>query len=121
MCLALTLVTIASAQTRKDLDDAADKFQIYYNKNQPDSLYNIFSQRVKNMMTLDGTKAMFKKMNEEGGKIKSHSFIKQDDRFTFYKIMYTKSTMALVISLNDEKTLQSFRVMAYEGDDAKLK
>lgn len=112
----------AFSQTKEDYEAAISKFQTFYNKKQPENIYNMFSQRVQNVMTPDKTKEMVTNMHRDLGEIKAHTFIKQDEQFSFYKLDYAKGgRLILVVCLNNENKFQNFRYNAYAADYDKLR
>ena len=117
----LLLTTAAFSQTRQDYEAATNNFQTFYNKKQPDNIYKMFAPRVQTAMTPEKTKEMVTNMHRDFGEMKSHTFIKQDDQFSFYKLDYAKKPMILVICLNKEKKFQNFRILAYDADYEKLR
>jgi uncharacterized protein len=112
----------AFSQTKQDYEAAINKFQTFYNKKQPEIIYNMFSPRVQSKMTPGKTKEMVTNMHRDLGEIKAWTFIKQDDQFSFYKLDYAKGgRLILVVCLNKENLFQNFRYNEYHPDYDKLR
>lgn len=105
-----------SAQTREDIDTAVEKFQTYYNSQQWDSIFNMLSDRAKVFMPLDKTKETFTKLNTQLGKFTSHTYIKDEQNHSFYKSAFSNATFTLLVSLNKDNKLESFRFLPYKED-----
>ncbi|MCW3122678.1 MAG: hypothetical protein JWQ38_2170, partial [Flavipsychrobacter sp.] len=116
--LAISVATIATAQTKADYETAMKKYRQFYNNNETDSAFNLLSEKIKGMMSLDKTKEMMAKLNEEFGKLESYHFTKQDEHFTYYKTVFSKKTLTLVLLLNNENKLENFRFIPYTGDSS---
>ena len=104
------------AQTHADVDAAVARFQIFYNNKQSDSIFNMLSGRAKNLMTLDKTRETFAQLHTQLGELNSYHYTKEDKGHSFYKAIFTNATLSLVVSLNTENKLETFRFLPYKED-----
>ncbi len=116
LILAATLALPCShliAQTRADYENVLGKFRNFYNHVETDSIYSLLSERSKSLMPLSQTQETFKKLYTQLGNIKSFEFSKEQDGVSFYKTDFDKATLSLILSLNNDHKLESFRFMPY--------
>jgi uncharacterized protein len=109
----LCTVAGAFAQSRADYDVVVNRFQKFYNQKQPDSVFNLFGDRIKNLLPLDKTKEMLTRLNGEFGDMKGNLFSSQDDHFYYYISEFAKGELMLAVGLTPEKKLQNFRFVPY--------
>jgi pimeloyl-ACP methyl ester carboxylesterase len=100
---------ILCAQTRADYDNVVNRFQGFYNQDQPDSVYNMFSEKIQASLTPEKTKQMLSGLHGQFGAMKSHEFSEIQGGRNFYKSVFDKSTLTLVVVLNKENRLDNFR------------
>lgn len=100
--LALILVTCAAmAQTEQpNYKVAIGRFKKYYNTNQPDSLFNMFSSEVKAGLPLDKTKNLITQMHLQIGNLQQTTFLNYFKTAGVYKADYAKATLLINLSLN---------------------
>lgn len=116
---AFTLLIIAGhtfAQTHADIDDAVARFQIFYNKQQTDSIFNMLSERAKGLMPLDKTKQTFTQLHTQLGDLNSYYFTKESKGHSYYKTIFKNATLSLIVSLTPENKLETFRFIPYKED-----
>jgi uncharacterized protein len=113
-CIAICASAASPAQTPEDYETAVHKFQDFYNHNQPDSVFSLFSDRIKGIMPLEKTGEMLTKLTEEFGPMISGQFASKDEHFNYYKTTFSKGILMLVIALNKDNKLQSFRFTQYQ-------
>ena len=116
----LAITATVFAQTRADVDGAVNKFQNFYNHKQTDSIYNMLSDRSKGLMSLDKTKEAFAKLNTQLGELKSCELSKESQGFNFYKATFSNAILSLVVSLNKDNQLETFRFIPYKEDAAPV-
>lgn len=116
LAFALFMSGSAMAQTDNDYNRTVNKFQQFYNHSQTDSVFTMFSDRIKSMLPPDKTKEMLAKMYGEFGPINRLDFSKKDDRFSYYTTRFEKGVLTLVVFLTPENKLQSFRFTPYQPD-----
>jgi pimeloyl-ACP methyl ester carboxylesterase len=103
----------AFAQTMDDYDTVVSRFQNFYNHNQPDSIFNLFGDRIKVQLTMDKTTDMITRLSGEFGEMKAHEFSYKDDHFYYYLTNFSNGVMMLAVGLSEANKLQNFRFMPY--------
>lgn len=96
------------------------RFQTFYNNTQTDSVFSLFSDRVKNALPLDKTNEMLNKMHTDLGAMKTYRFSNIDEQFHNYKVEFDKGVLTLVVVLNDEHKMQSFRFVSADPDTVAI-
>lgn len=104
------------AQTATDYEYALTTFEKYYNLKQNDSVFTLFSDRIKGIMPQDKTNEMLTRLYSNFGAIKQLDFTKKDQYFSFYKTTFDSGIMTLVVLLNKDEKFQSFRFIQYQPD-----
>jgi len=122
--LALILVTcVAVAQTEQPNYKAAiGKFKEYYNANQPDKLFAMFSPEVKSGLPLEKTKDLITQMHAQIGDLKETTFLNYFKTAGVYKAEYAKATLLINLSLNGLNQIDGLFFNEYKPDkstDAK--
>jgi len=112
-CLACMQV---SAQS--DYQDRSQKFLIFYNKQMPDSLFNLYSPSLKEKLTLNKTRSVLEGLHVEYGDLKSLDLLKQDSGFNSYKASFAHQTMTLLLALDDEHLIEGYRLVPYHPEPA---
>jgi len=113
------VVSVSFAQTETPhYTTAIGNFKKYYNANQPDSLFNMFSPEAKAAIPLSVTKQMFTQMHEQIGAIKQTSFSKYVSTAAVYKVDYDRSSLFVTLSLNGLKQIDGLYFREYKADDA---
>ncbi|WP_160714169.1 alpha/beta fold hydrolase [Chitinophaga solisilvae] len=103
---------IVSAQA--NYPEAAEKFKRYFNQQQADSLFAMYSPIVKAALPLDKTKEISSQLHAQYGNITSLEVITRDAASTSYKATFTKGVLLLILALNDSSQLEGLRFMPYE-------
>ncbi len=115
--LSLTICTGAKAQSARDYENSINRFKRLYNTKKNDSVfYQLFSERIRNVLPLSKTNEMLHRLYGEFGEVKNFEFIHEDERFRFYKTNFAKGVMTLAVALNPDKKFQSFRFVTYSAD-----
>ncbi len=110
--------SVCFGQSHTDVDAVVGRFQRYYNQLQTDSIFAMLSERSKGLMSLDQTKATFKQLFSQLGEMRSFEFTKDMEGVSCYKTDFGKATLSLVVSINDQKQLETFRFVPYKPDTA---
>ena len=59
----------------------SEKFLQFYNKQNPDSLFNLYSSTLKEKLTLEKTKTVLEGLHVQYGDLRSLDLVKQDSGF----------------------------------------
>ncbi len=95
----------ANAQTEPaNYHTVADKFKLFYNNNQPDSIYKMFGPEMKAAMTRDQCSGMVVQFRSQLGTIQQASFTSYDPKIpvAIYKADFQNSPLAFSFSLNKD-------------------
>ncbi len=112
---ALSLVTL-NTFGQNNYAQIADKFLIFYNKEKPDSLFNLYSLTLQEKLPLPKTRAVFEGLHVEYGDLKSLDLLKQDSGFNMYKANFSHQTLTLLLALNGENLIEGFRLVPYKPE-----
>jgi pimeloyl-ACP methyl ester carboxylesterase len=112
----IVLFTIkASAQTAPaNYNFALNKFKLFYNSNQPDSIFNMFSDDMKTALPLDKFKATTAQLISQLGKLNKTDFVKYNAPLAVYKATFDNNVFLLNLALNDQNKLTGLRLSPYE-------
>ncbi|MBC7552722.1 MAG: alpha/beta fold hydrolase [Taibaiella sp.] len=108
----------ASAHENTLLTEAVGKFQRFYNSNNSDSVFALFSTRIQGMMPADKTTQMLTQVQASMGNMKGYVYVRTMQAFSYYRVTFDKATVMLVTSL-DNGRLDNFRFVADEPEEAR--
>ena len=112
--LFILFASTASAQLR--YEEIVNKFIVFYNKQNPDSLFNLYTPELKEKLTLEKTKTVLEGLHVQYGDLRSLDLIKQDSGFNSYKAGFTHQTLTLLLALSDENLIEGYRLVSYHPD-----
>ncbi|WCT11255.1 serine aminopeptidase domain-containing protein [Mucilaginibacter jinjuensis] len=99
----IVIAVNAYAQSEpKNYKVAITRFQQYYNLNQPDSIFSMFSPEVRVSLPEEKNQVMINQLQSQLGRLQQISFVSFDQGVATYKVNFTKSIMAMKVSLNDK-------------------
>jgi pimeloyl-ACP methyl ester carboxylesterase len=99
----IVIAVNAYAQSEpKNYKVAITRFQQYYNLNQPDSIFSMFSPEVRVSLPEEKNQVMINQLQSQLGRLQQISFISFDKGIATYKVSFTKSVMAMKVSLNNK-------------------
>jgi len=104
-----------SASAQKNYEEFADRFLTYYNAEQPDSVFAIYSAELKEKLPLEKTRAVFSGLHIQYGELKSLVLLKQDSGFNVYKAVFSHQTLSLLLALSDDNLIEGFRLVPYDS------
>ncbi|WP_345950816.1 alpha/beta fold hydrolase [Mucilaginibacter sp. PAMB04274] len=79
---------------------ALNKFMLYYNRNQADSIFLMFSPEVKKELPLEKNRQMLGQLQTQLGGIQKATFMSMSDNVATYKADFQKSSLAMKVSMN---------------------
>lgn len=112
----LLLAFSSNAQDHSNVDRAVDKFRNYFNNSQTDSMYEMMSARIKQLMTPDKVKAMVGQLHEKLGTITACEYVKKEDKLVYYTTTFTSSKLTLIASVDSVGKMDVFRFIPYQPD-----
>lgn len=104
--ITISTTTFSFSQTESPAGKyAMAKFQTYFNAEQPDSIFNLFSSETKVALPLEKTKAFLSQLKNNYGNIKRTIFINYQEPFGVYKTELEKGTIQLSLSVDKNKAI----------------
>src|ERR1700676_2925099 len=95
-----------SAQTEPaNYSVTVNKFKLFYNNNQPDSIYKMFGPEMKNALTSDQFKGTTVQLKTQLGNLLQTTFTSFTQPVAIYKASFQNSALSLSISLNNENKI----------------
>lgn len=93
----------AIAQTEPgNYNTAVNKFRLFYNAGQPDSIYNMFGPEMKAALTFDQLKGTAAQLKSQLGDLEQTTFTSYTQPVALYKATFKNGALALSLSLNKE-------------------
>lgn len=117
----LAYTSTGRSQTLEDYNTVMHQFQYYLNHQQFDSIFTLFSDKVKQIMPLNKTIENFSKLYAQLGEIKSYNLISQKDSLNSYKVDFRSSTFTLLLALNKENKMETLRFLPYTDSSKREK
>lgn len=103
------LFTCAFAQSESNNSKiVTGKFVKYYNTNQPDSVFGLFSSEAKIGLPLDKTKGFLNQLRQNFGNIANLTFEAYHNDFGTYKAQFDKGLLTLSIAVKDQSIVGLF-------------
>jgi hypothetical protein len=112
--LCILFSSTALAQPR--YEEIVNKFIVFYNKQNPDSLFNLYAPSLKEKLPLEKTKTILEGLHIQYGDLKSLDLIKQDSGFNMYKAGFSHQTLSLLLALTDEGLIEGYRLVPYNKE-----
>jgi pimeloyl-ACP methyl ester carboxylesterase len=108
------------ASAQPVFQQAAVRFRDLYNGQQGDSLFALFSPRLKSMLTLDKTKQMLTQLNAQFGMLKSTELIRQDTNVAAYKASFDKVVLTMTLALDPQGQISGLHFLPYQPPQPEL-
>jgi pimeloyl-ACP methyl ester carboxylesterase len=93
---------------------AVIKFKQFYNHDQPDSIFNMFSPEMKNALPLDKFKPTTQQLKSQYGALVKTDFVKYGESLAVYKATFQNIIFLLNISLNTQNKLTGLLLSPYQ-------
>ena len=120
--LSLTLIifmTTLFGQTEKFSYKAiADKFEMFYNSNNTDSIFAMFSDEMQKALPADKTAEFIAGLNSQVGKITKRQFIKYQSSYASYKTNFERGLFAVNISVDNNSKINGLFVKPFLEDNS---
>ena len=112
-------VISATAQDHRKADYAVKQFQKFYNTKQADSLFNLMSPRIKQLMPLEKVKEMVAQLHERVGVFSGYEYMRQEGKMTYYRSLFSEgASLLLIASLDSLDKLDVFRFVPDKREDS---
>lgn len=106
------------------IDSIANKLQHYYNSNNYDAFYELFSNEMQHVLSLETTNQFLSNLKDKEGNIVNTRIIKQSEStsIAFYKITFERSNLALMVAINEQNKIDELLFKPYHNrSKSKLK
>src|ERR1700744_4429890 len=115
--IAILLLTIrATAQAEPaNYTAAITRFTHYYNHDEPDSIFTMFSPEMKEALPLDKFKPTTLQLKSQYGNLIKTEFVKLNQSLAVYKATFQNSTFLLNLALNAQNKLTGLLLSPYEA------
>ena len=91
-------------------------FQLNYNEENYDLIFESFSQEMKQALPLENTRQFLNNLKNQAGKIEKLEFVTfQQGTYAVYKTKFERALIAINISLNDQNKINGFFIKPYEN------
>jgi len=91
-------------------------FQLNYNEENYDLIFENFSQEMKQALPLENTRQFLNNLKNQAGKIEKSEFVTfEQGTYAVYKTKFERALMAINISLNDQNKINGFFIKPYEN------
>lgn len=118
LCLTMICVKNISAQAENPVSRiVVDKFVNYYNRNQADSVFTLFSREMKDALPVENTKAMLAGLKLQLGEINSIEFLRYQSTIGLYKTRFTSGVVTMNISIDGDLLINGLLFRPYVPDD----
>ena len=113
------LITSALAQGNNNTDVVVAKFRSFYNQQQIDSIYKMFSEKGKASLTPDKAAQAFTGMYKQYGQLLTIEKLHEDGGLATYKSIFQRITLTLLVELTKDYKLETFRFLPYKEESTK--
>ena len=91
-------------------------FQLNYNEENYDLIFENFSQEMKQALPVENTRQFLNNLKNQAGKIEKLEFVTfQQGTYAVYKTKFERALIAINISLNDQNKINGFFIKPYEN------
>jgi pimeloyl-ACP methyl ester carboxylesterase len=94
----------------------ANKFKQFYNSNQPDSIFNMFSAEMKTSLPLAQFKPTTIQLKSQLGALNKTEFLKYNQPLAVYKATFDNAVFLLNITLNNQSKLTGLLLSPFVED-----
>jgi murein DD-endopeptidase MepM/ murein hydrolase activator NlpD len=113
---ALFMTTVFGQAEMLTYKNVSDKFEKFYNTEQYDSVFSLFSKEMQGALTVKKTKEFLTNLNLQAGKMQKREFVKYESTYAIYKTQFDKTIFALNISIDNESKINGLLVNAFKDE-----
>ena len=95
----------------------ADKFELFYNAQKPDSIFGLFSEEMQKALPLQKTYAFITGLHAQAGSITKRQFVKYQGSYASYKTNFDGALFAVNISVDDNGKMNGLFVKPFSEDN----
>jgi hypothetical protein len=112
----LFILFSSTAIAQPHYDEIVNKFLVFYNKQNADSLFDLYTTSLKEKLTPEKTKTVLEGLHVQYGDLRSLDLLKQDSGFNMYKASFSNQTLTLLLALTNENLIDGYRLVPYNKD-----
>ncbi|WP_428328796.1 serine aminopeptidase domain-containing protein [Mucilaginibacter sp.] len=116
--LLLAVRVIAQAAEPATYTTAINKFKQYYNHDQIDSIFSMFSPEMKAALPLDNFKTTTGQLKSQYGNLINAGFVKYGQSLAVYKATFQNNTFLLNLALNSQNKITGLLLSPYKESAA---
>ncbi len=118
LCLILIFATTTVYSQTEKVENrySASRFKDFHNRNQIDSIYNLFSADMQSALPLDKAKPFLSELKTQAGAVIRMEFKKYEGPYASYKTTFERGTFAVNIALDAAHKINGFFVKPYEDE-----
>jgi len=110
MLMMFCAITVSAQTEPANYATAVSKFKLFYNNNQPDSVFAMFSPEMKAALPIDNFTATTKQLRSQLGNLVSTKFIQYSVPIGEYEATFQNGVFMLNIGLNDKNQFTGLRL-----------
>ncbi|WP_406685205.1 peptidoglycan DD-metalloendopeptidase family protein [Seonamhaeicola sp. MEBiC1930] len=118
LILLLLIPIISFGQTEKEASKKVSaEFEKYYNSNEYQKIFNLFSTEMKNALPIEQTTNFLKGLKSQAGEIQKKEFVKYIQTYASYKTIFERAVFAVNISLDNNSKINGLFVKPFKEDN----
>lgn len=99
---------------------ASNQFIEYYNKNQFDAIFNMFSNDMKNALPLESSNHFFEEIKAYKGDINKIQYLKKNYPWTIYKLTYERDICLFKLAVDDKQKISGLHIEPYVDENLPI-
>lgn len=111
--MAFSMTAVFSQAEKKAYKTVADKFEAYYNSDNYDAIFAMYSSEMKKMLPADQSRDFLQGVRSQKGKIIKREFKRYLRTYATYKTNFEKEVLALKISIDSNSRINGLLVTPY--------
>ena len=97
-----------------DYRQVAARFRDFYNRQQSDSIFSMYSSNVQQMLPLDKTRQMVTQLHRQYGALQSADLIHQDTAYGAFKAAFDHAILKMTLALDKDGHIAGMNFVPYQ-------
>jgi murein DD-endopeptidase MepM/ murein hydrolase activator NlpD len=114
--LTFALCTVLAQTEKPSYKSVADKFEQYYNQENNDSIFSLFSSEMQKALPIDKTNGFLSQLRTQVGKITQREFARYEATYGTYKTTFERGVFAVNISVDNNDKINGLFVKPFVPD-----
>lgn len=110
----LISINIFAQTETESYKTVADKFEMNYNQDKYDDIFNMFADIMKNALPLNKTKEFLTQLKNQAGNIVKRDFERYENTYAIYKTQFERALFSLNISIDNNQKINGLFVKPYQ-------